>query len=125
MKFPIRSLTVAAGAILLIAFLAAAQGPAAHKRMGMYNPATEINIKGTVEDVKQGKAGPMMMGMGTHLIVKIGEETREVMLGPSNFISSKGFSFAPGDSIELTGQKSRWVEWTASLRGKWRRAARR
>jgi hypothetical protein len=43
--------------------------------------------------------------MGTHLTVKASDETRDVMLGPSNFISDKGFSFAKGDSIEVTGSK--------------------
>ena len=43
--------------------------------------------------------------MGTHLTVKAGDETREVMLGPANFITGKGFAFAKGDSIEVTGSK--------------------
>jgi hypothetical protein len=98
MKGQIKSVSLAAGTLLLAAFLAPAQGPGAGQHMRMYDPATETNFKGTVEDVKPG---PMMMG--THLMVKTGEEIREVVLGPANFILSKGFSFVKGDSIEVTG----------------------
>lgn len=40
-----------------------------------------------------------------HVVLKTGEETIEVMLGPSTFVTSKGFSFAKGDSLEVTGSK--------------------
>jgi hypothetical protein len=43
--------------------------------------------------------------MGTHVVLKIGEETTEVMLGPSTFITSKGFSFHKGDALEVTGSR--------------------
>ena len=104
MKFLVAS-GLAAGAFLLTAALAA-QGPSPRmmERMGrMYNPSTETNIKGTVEEVKTIQHGRMMTG--THLIVKTGDATQEVMLGPSNFVSSKGFTFAKGDSVELIGSK--------------------
>ena len=68
----------------------------------MYDPATEITLKGTIEVVTDNSRGRMM---GTHLKVKAGEETREVMLGPSSFTAGKGFSFAKGDAIEVTGSK--------------------
>jgi len=96
------SVSLAAGALLLSAVLASAQGPHAAKNMRMYDPATETNLKGTVEAVTQPTRGQMM---GTHLTVKAGDETRDVMLGPSNFITSKGFAFAKGDSVEVTGSK--------------------
>jgi hypothetical protein len=68
----------------------------------MYDPATETRIKGTVEEVKQATCGRMM---GTHVVLKSGEESAEVMVGPSTFITGKGFSFATGDSLEVTGSK--------------------
>jgi hypothetical protein len=61
-----------------------------------------VTLKETVESVTQATRGQMI---GTHLTMKVGEETREVMLGPSQFIASKEFSFAKGDSIEVTGSK--------------------
>lgn len=99
----IESIRLAAGAIFLTV-LAAAQGPTPRMMMRMYAPATETTIKGTVQEVKTMQHGRMMMS-GTHLIVKTDNQTQEVMLGPSNFVASKGFTFAKGDSIELTGSK--------------------
>lgn len=81
----------------------------------MYDPATETTFKGTVEEVTQATSASMkgmqMKGMGrgmmgTHLTVKTtGDEVRTVMLGPSTFSESKGFKFAKGDSVEITGSK--------------------
>lgn len=69
---------------------------------GMYNPKTETVIKGTVEDVTQATRGMMT---GTHLTVKTADGNMTFMLGPSSFITDKGFSFAKGDQIEVTGSK--------------------
>jgi len=70
---------LAAGVLLLSVALAAAQGPNAHKNMRMYDPATETTLKGTVEAVTQPTRGRMM---GTHLTIKVGDQTQEIMLGP-------------------------------------------
>lgn len=94
--------SLTAGALLLFAGLASAQGPHTGKNMRMYDPATETTLKGTVEAVNQQTRGQMM---GTHITIKTVDETREVMLGPANFITGKGFAFAKGDSIEVTGSK--------------------
>ena len=96
---------VSVWALLLAGLLQAQQ----HKGAGMmYNASSETTIKGTVESVDQGAQGMMMkmgMGMGTHLSVKTAEGQKQVMLGPSNFISSKGFTFSKGDEVEVTGSK--------------------
>jgi DNA/RNA endonuclease YhcR with UshA esterase domain len=102
MKSLVKAGNWAAGALLLSVAMASAQGPNTHKNMGMYDPATETTLKGTVEAVAQPTHGRME---GTHLTVKIGDQTREIMLGPTKFIASKGFSFAEGDSVEVTGSK--------------------
>jgi hypothetical protein len=100
MKSSIKSLGLALGVIFLSLASAQAQTPNTGRTGRMYDPATETTLKGTVEAVTQGASGQMT---GTHLTLKADNETREVMLGPSKFISSKGFSFAKGDSIEATG----------------------
>ena len=102
MKVRFINASLTAGVLLLSAVLASAQGPHAGKNMRMYDPATEITLKGTVEAVNQQTRGQMM---GTHLTIKAGDETREVMLGPGSFITGKGFAFAKGDSVEVTGSK--------------------
>lgn len=93
---------LAAGVVLPGIPMASAQPPKAGMAGRMYNPATETTLKGTVEAVTQPTRGRMM---GTHITVKAGEESREVMLGPSRFIAGKGFSFAKGDSVDVTGSK--------------------
>src|SRR5512143_1610416 len=99
-----RTLSVFSVSALLLGGLLQAQQ---HRGAGMmYNPGSETTIKGTVESVDQGAQGMMMrmgMGMGTHLTVKTAAGETQVMLGPSNFISGKGFTFAKGDEIGVTG----------------------
>jgi len=110
MKHQVRRISYATGALLLGALLASAQDPG-HKGMGMgmgmgmYDTKTETTFKGTVDSAQQGGSGRMMMMMGDHLMVKTGDETREVMLGPSKYVSDQGFTFAKGDAIEVTGSK--------------------
>lgn len=102
MKHRINRCGFAAGMILLGACLIFAQGPGAQKGSRMYNPGTETTLKGTIEAVTQGARGQMM---GTHLTVKTADGAQEVMLGPSQFITSRGFTFSKGDSVEVTGSK--------------------
>jgi len=71
-------------------------------KMAPYEVSTEATITGTVEDVLQPQRGRMM---GTHLVVKTSAETIEVHVGPSNFVSGKGFTFAKGDSVQVVGSK--------------------
>jgi hypothetical protein len=97
-----RPLSLGIGVVLLTTLAGAAQGPGTGRMMRMYNPDTETSIKGIVQEVKQATCGRMM---GTHVVLKSRDESREVMLGPSTFITSKGFAFAKGDSLEVTGSK--------------------
>jgi hypothetical protein len=84
------------------------QGPA-----NFYNPNTETTLNGTVEQVEtaivpggglsqqaEGKySGPI------YLNLKAESGMLRVLLGPSWFLESKGFKFAQGDQIEVTGSK--------------------
>ena len=101
MRTRVMSVSLAAG-LLLSAVLASAQGPHAGKNVRMYDPASETSLKGTIEAVTQQARGQMM---GTHLTIKTAEETREVMLGPAQFITGNGFAFVKGDAIEVTGSR--------------------
>ena len=71
-------------------------------RMPRYDASTEVTISGTVQDVLHPQMGRMD---GTHLVLKTETETIEVHLGPSNFVSDKGFTFAKGDSVQVLGSK--------------------
>lgn len=67
---------------------------------GLYNPATETTVKGTVEEVR---TIPARHGTGTHLYLKTESGTYDVHLGPTKFIAEKNFTFAKGDQITVTG----------------------
>jgi len=88
MQILTKPLSVGIGVILITTLAASAQGPGAGKMMRMYDPATETRIKGTVEEVKQATCGQIM---GTHVVLKSGEEATEVILGPSTYLTNKGF----------------------------------
>jgi hypothetical protein len=102
MKHRLHLVALCAAAAFLGGALVSAQGPGHHKGMRMYDPKTEQTFKGTVEAVTQGAGGH---GMGMHLTVKTADGVQEVMLGPAQFIADKQFTFAKGDSVEVTGSK--------------------
>ncbi len=86
--------------LLIAATWASAQaGPSGR----YYNPKTETTISGAVEDVQQhpGRRG----NTGTDLVLKTAQGSVEVYLGPTAFLSQEGFSFAKGDTIEVTGSR--------------------
>jgi len=102
MKHRVKRISVGAATILLCTVVGSAQGPGPRKSSRMYNPATETTLKGTIEVVTEGARGQMM---GTHITVKTADRAWEVMLGPSQFVAGQHFSFAKGDSVEVTGSK--------------------
>jgi hypothetical protein len=69
----------------------------------MYNPTTEVTLKGSVEVVNQ-MMGPQGWG-GTHLSLKTDKETIDVHVGPSWFLTQSKMSFAKGDQVEVTGSR--------------------
>jgi len=90
-------------ALMVLPFAYAQQAPGPGQGKRMYNPATETTVKGTVEAVKTvtGRHG----WNGTHLTLKADDKSIDVHLGPASFLKEKGFSFAKGDQIEVTGSK--------------------
>ncbi len=93
----------------LIVALSMISGPTAlaqpPRGMPRYDPSTETRVAGTVQDVIQPQRGRGWYRTGTHLMVKSGDEILDVHLGPSSYISSQGFTFAKGDSVEILGSK--------------------
>lgn len=90
------------GVILLSACTALhAQGHG--KSMPVYDPSTVVTIQGSVEAVNQvmGHRG----AAGTHLSLKTANETVDVHVGPSWFLTQSNVAFAKGDQIEVTGSK--------------------
>jgi hypothetical protein len=77
-------------------------GQASGVRNRVYDPATETTVRGEVEKVTEPARGRMS---GTHLFVKADGAVFEVALGPAAFVRGKGFAFAAGDTVEVTGSK--------------------
>jgi hypothetical protein len=89
------------------------QGRAMH--MPNYDPSTVTTVNGAVEDVQDGMMNSGQMGqvqgmgqMGLHLILKTDKESLSVLVGPSRFVAGKGFRFAKGDQIQVTGSKVKY-----------------
>ncbi|HEV2426302.1 MAG TPA: DNA-binding protein [Terriglobia bacterium] len=102
-KYPkILALAVlAAGVVPVAAFAQGRSG--AGRALPMYNPATELTVQGTVQEVKQF-TGPRGM-IGTDVVVKTGNETVDVRLGPAAFLTQNQFALVQGDQIQVTGSK--------------------
>lgn len=92
-------------AIAIVAVLAVTLGFAGQKPTPpAYDFATEVTIKGTVEEVKDFEC-PVSGGMGAHLMVKDKDRTWTVHLALSRFLKDYDFSFAKGDEVEVLGSK--------------------
>jgi hypothetical protein len=95
------------GLAVLVSMPAAAQkGAGAPKGLPRYDPKAEITVKGTVEEVKQY---PSRRGWrtGQHVTLKTDTGTLDVPLGPTNWWKKNGVELVKGDSIEVTGSKSK------------------
>jgi hypothetical protein len=67
-----------------------------------YDPAAETKLKGTVEEFKFVPASGKPTG---YLVVKSGQETVQIFLGPKSFLDDMGASFKLADAVEITGCK--------------------
>lgn len=98
-----------ATALLGIATVAFAQGVAGDSSMrrggGIYDPATEATVTGTIESVQS--ITPAGGRGGLHLMLRAEGGVLEVDLGPSAFINGKGFEFATGDRVTVVGSRVR------------------
>jgi hypothetical protein len=79
--------------------------PALFAQRGMrnYNPATEVTVRGTVEEVRQVTRGQGWSG--THLTLQTDAGKLDVHLGPSKFLEAKKFTISKGDQVEVIGSK--------------------
>ena len=71
----------------------------------LYDPATETTLRGNVEQIELVEQGSMT---GVHLMVDADRGLTEIALGPPAFLKSKGFVFAKGDDVEVTGSLVGW-----------------
>ncbi len=102
-------MTMVSGAVLvaLVALPALAQkAPGGPRGMPRYDPKTEVTLKGAVEEVK---AYPSRRGWhtGEHVTLKTDSGNVDVHLGPGDYWKKNGFELAKGDSLEVTGSRTR------------------
>lgn len=93
-------------ALLVVPYSFSQMGPGAGQRTRArnYDPATEVTVKGTVEDVTHPAHGSQT---GTHLTLKSDAGSYQVHVGPTSYVSSQQFTFAKGDTIEVIGSKTK------------------
>lgn len=95
--------------ILMLALLAAAplfaQKPPDKNSVPKYDPATEVTLKGTVQDVSDRQC-PVSGTVGEHLQLKYAEDkTIEIHLAATKFVKTYELVFNKGDEVEVTGSK--------------------
>jgi hypothetical protein len=73
----------------------------------LYNPASEVLVKGIVAEVRDF-ACPVSDGeMGSHLMLNTAEGVVALHLAPGRVLRSQKIAFAPGDPIIVVGSKVR------------------
>jgi hypothetical protein len=88
------------GIVLLVAVVCAAAQPAPGHGL-TYDSKSEVTIAGIIQQVVQATGKQSLMGV--HLLVDSAGTITDVHVGPQSFLSSSGFSFAPGDTVKVTG----------------------
>ena len=74
---------------------------------GMYDPNTVETIRGKV--ISTNSFTPMSgMAQGMQLIVKSGERTIPVHVGPSWYLDSQSWQVTPNEEVEVTGSLVNW-----------------
>jgi hypothetical protein len=68
-----------------------------------YDPATEVTVTGTVEEVREIPHGAR--GPGIHLTLRTDRATYDVHVGPVRFLAEHAIAFAKGDPLRVTGSK--------------------
>jgi hypothetical protein len=69
-----------------------------------YNPATEITLTGTIEEVKTAPS-PGRGGGGLHVLLLTEAGVSQVHLGPASFVSAKNVNLEKGDALTVVGSK--------------------
>lgn len=89
--------------LLMFAAAIASVGQGRQAQVRQYNPATEVTVKGVVQDVYHptGTNGTL----GTHFNLKTESGTIEVHAGPQWFMAKQDFSLDKGTMLSVTGSK--------------------
>jgi hypothetical protein len=83
--------------------LAVTAGQAFANNDPVYNPATEVNVHGTVTGVRQVPSGNPLAGV--HLTVQTKTGAVDVYLAPGDFLKLLKTGFKTGEQIDVLGSK--------------------
>jgi hypothetical protein len=91
-------------AVLIFVLVVAVPLAFAQKQSGpKYDKATEMKVKGSVEEVKQSGDAEK----DTHLMLRTDKGLVEICLCPAKFLSAMDLNFQKGDQLEVTGAKAK------------------
>lgn len=102
MKFTKHILSVSTLALAVTASQAMAGNTSAATKEPAYNPATVVDVMGTVTGVRQVASGALA---GSHVTVKAKNGTFDVYLAPADFLKFLKTNFTTGEQIEVIGSK--------------------
>ncbi len=88
---------------LLVAIATYSVGQASQGMPHRYDPATEVAVTGSVEEVLHPN-GPNGM-IGTHVNLKTDSAVLDVHIGPETYISKQGFTIQKEDTLTVVGSK--------------------
>jgi len=97
-------LAVVVSAVLLLVFGVSFGRPSAAS--ALYNPATEISITGTIEEVQDFTCPVSGREVGRHLQLQTEDGIVQVHLLPSRILRSQRVEFKPGERIAVIGSKT-------------------
>lgn len=100
-RMPSLILALIAASCGILAYGQASQGRVQRDRM--YDPKTETTVTGVIQEVKEVPGSGR--GTGTHLIVKTGQTTIEVHLGPSSYLKKQKCELKKDAEVEILGSK--------------------
>jgi hypothetical protein len=72
-----------------------------HGGRAVWDASAVTQVQGKVEEVQA--VGPA--GHGTHLVLSVGSDRLEVMVGPSGWLSEQGMTIEKGDDLEVKGAR--------------------
>jgi hypothetical protein len=103
MKFGTKALSVSAFALAMAFSPMFASNVVGSKNEPTYNPASMVDVEGTITAVRQVPNGSPLEGV--HLTVKAKNSTVDVYLAPADFLRIFKTNFPVGNDVRVLGSK--------------------
>jgi len=75
----------------------------------LYDPAHEVTLQGTVEDLRDFSCPVSEGEVGGHLLLKTSTGIVQVHLAPGRILRSHHITFSPGEPVTVTGSQIRMM----------------